>query len=321
MCASLESEDCGLLGRASCRPCYAVVSEQTLAVASDNRITRRLLASVFVLFFATHAHADTSQSRVRAAVTAGGDTIRLTAINGGKKPNVKLHAGKKSFEIYDGEAAATLATGHGTTLIAVSIDSAKAPFQILTFSGGKLSTPLGLARPNKRNDYPFAIAATPTPDGFTVFFQEVEFDNANEAHTYMVELDKTGAVSEELKEVQVPWSLAAAAWNGKGYHLALFYTGGGGITLSMVSLSKAGAPEQHPDWASQPGGISDVHLVASSGRIRAFYRNSDRLHETDVTKIGQWGQVAVKAKDLGALAKSQAIAISAKGSATKISAK
>jgi hypothetical protein len=47
----------------------------------------------------------------------------------------------------------------------------------------------------------------------------------------------------------------------------------------------------------------------------------DRLLETDVTKIGQWGQVRTKAKDLGALSSAHAIAITAKGAATKIKAK
>ena len=140
----------------------------------------------------------------------------------------------------------------------------------------------------------------------------------------MVELDKTGAVAEEPREIQVPWALAAAAWNGKGYHLGLYYSGGGdGVRLSMVSLTAQGAPEQHPDWASQPGLVSDVHLVLAGRRIRAFYRGGmgDRLHETDVTTIGQWGQVRGKAKDLGALGARQAIAITAKGGATKISAR
>jgi hypothetical protein len=193
---------------------------------------------------------------------------------------------------------------------------------VLTVENGKLSTPIGLARPNKRVDYPFAIAATATPDGFTVFFQEVEADNPSEAHTYMALLDKTGAVTEEAKEIQVPWWLGAAAWNGNGYHLGLFYSGGQGVVLSMVSLTKDGAPEQHPDWATQAGTIADLHLIASGKSIRAIYRGTGgRLVETDVTKIGQWGQVTQKSKDLGELAKDQAIAITTKGAVTKIKAR
>jgi hypothetical protein len=268
------------------------------------------------------AHADDSQTYIRAALVEGGEAAKLTVTTGGKKPGVQLQVGKAKKQLYDGEAVATIEPGHGRAVIAVSIDSKKQPFQILTLEGGKLGKPIALARPTKHENYPFAIAAAATPDGFTIFFQEVETANPSEAHTYMVELDKTGAVTEEAREIQVPWWLAAAAWNGNGYHLALFYTGGTGTTLSMVSLTKEGTPEQHPDWASQPGTITDVHLVSSGAGIRAVYRGTgNRMYETNVTKIGQWGQVANKAKDLGALGASEAIAITAKGGVTKVKTK
>jgi hypothetical protein len=277
-----------------------------------------------MLLAAAPAHADDSETHVRAALTDKGEVARLTVTNGGKQPGVTLAVGQgKSTLLYAGEAAATIEAGHGRVLVAVSIDSAKSPFQIVMLERGKPSQPLALARPNKREDYPFAVVATPTPDGFTVFFQEVEPANPNEAHTYMVELDKTGAVTAEAREVQVPWALAAAAWNGNGYHLGLFYSGEArGARLSMVSLTKEGSPQQHPDWATQPGMISDVHLVASGGSIRAVYRGTgDRMMETDATKIGQWGRVTAKTNDLGALPASQAIAITAKGAATRVKAR
>ncbi|HEY5951804.1 MAG TPA: hypothetical protein VIV40_40190 [Kofleriaceae bacterium] len=276
------------------------------------------------LLFSTYAHADDSETHIRAALAGSGDVARLTVVNGGKKPGVRLVVGKsKPTDIYPGEAAATIEAGHGKILIAVSIDSKKKPFQLLMLDAGKLGKPIALARPGKTENYPFAVVATTTPDGFTVFFQEVETANPNEAHTYMVELDKDGAISEELREVQIPWALAAAAWNGNGYHLGLLYTGeGAGARLSMVSTTSDGTPQGHPDWSSQAGAISDVHLVASGSAIRAFYRGTGgHLFESDVSKIGQWGQVSTKAKDLGALPMSQAIAITAKGAATKVSAK
>lgn len=286
--------------------------------------TSLCLAATLLVTSTAHA-ADGSDTQARAALTATGDAARLTVISGGKKPAVKLTVGKKKpVELYLGEAAATIEAGHGRVLIAVSIDSAKKPFQIVMLDGDRLGAPIALARPNERADYPFAVVAAPTPDGFTVFFQEVEPQNPNEAHTYMTRLDKTGAVIDEPREVRVPWALAAAAWNGNGYHLGLLYTGGGdGVRLSMVSLAQDGTPEQHPDWASAPGLVSDVHLVASGRTLRAYYRGGmgDRLYETDVTKIGQWGRVAQKTKDLGALAASHAIAITAKGTARKIKAR
>ena len=50
-------------------------------------------------------------------------------------------------------------------------------------------------------------------------------------------------------------------------------------------------------------------------KIRAFFRGGvgDHMYEVDVTKIGQWGQVATKAKDHGALAATQAILVTDKG--------
>jgi hypothetical protein len=271
----------------------------------------------------TSAYAEDAETHIRAALAANGDAATLTTINGSKKAGVKLTYKGKTKDVYTGEAAATIEAGHGRVVIAVSIISKKQPFQIITIDGDKVTKPEPIARPTQRNDYPFAVIATATPDGFTVFFQEVEANNPNEAHTYMVKLDKEGAVDGEATEVQVPWALAAAAWNGKGYHLGLFYSGEGqGARLSMVSLTKDGSPEQHPDWATQPGAIDDVHLIASGSAIRAVYRGTGgRMVETDVTKIGQWGQVTAKTKDLGALAANQAIGVTAKGGVTKVKAR
>jgi hypothetical protein len=258
----------------------------------------------------------------RAELTDAGDAVRIVMTSGGKKPGIKLVSKSGSLELSKLEGVGTLKTAHGTTLVAISVDDEKEPFRVALFDGKKLSKVQKLARPKKMSNFPFAIAATRTPDGFTVFFQEVETANPNEAHTYMVTLDKAGAVDGELREVQIPWALAAAAWNGTGYHLGLIYSGGGGAQLSMVSTTADGSPQQHPDWATQPGSIDEVHLVVTGERIRAVYRGTGgRLMETDVTKIGQWGQVSNKAKDLGAIAATEAIAITAKGTATKIKAK
>jgi len=259
----------------------------------------------------------------RAELADGGDPVRIVWTSGGKKPGAKLEAKGTSIDLYKGEAIGTLKTAHGTTLVAISVDDPKAPFRIAVFDGKKLSKVQKLARPAKQSNFPFAIAATRTPEGFTVFFQEVETGNPNEAHTFMVDVAKDGTAGEP-KEVPVPWALGDAIWNGKGYHLALMYTGEmRGARLSMVSLTASGQPEQHPDWATQPGAISDVHLVETDGTIKAIYRGGagDHMYSTDVTKIGQWGQVTAKTSDLGALATSQVIAINAKGQPTKVKTK
>jgi hypothetical protein len=259
----------------------------------------------------------------RAELTDAGDPVRLVWTSGGKKPGAKLESKGASIDLYKGEAIGTLKTAHGTTLVALSVDDPKAPFRVALFDGKKLSNVQKLARPAKQSNFPFAIAATRTPEGFTVFFQEVETGNPNEAHTFMLDVGKDGAAGE-VKEVPVPWALGDAVWNGKGYHLALMYTGEmRGARLSMVSLTAAGQPEQHPDWATQPGAITDIHLVETDGKIRAIYRGGagDRMYSTDVTTIGQWGQVTAKTSDLGALATSMVIAVNAKGQPTKVKTK
>lgn len=244
--------------------------------------------------------------------------------SGGKKPGARLETKGASIPLANGELVGTLKTGHGTTLIALSVDDAKLPFRIATFDGKQIAHVQKLARPAKQSNFPFAVAATRTPDGFTVFFQEVETGNPNEAHTFMVELDKDGQAGE-VKEVQIPWALGDAIWNGNGYHLALFYTGEmRGARLSMVSATPSGVPQGHPDWATQPSAITDLHLVSTDdNKIRAIYRGGigDHMYETDVTAIGQWGQVTAKTKDLGALANNVVIAINAKGQPTKVKTK
>jgi hypothetical protein len=266
---------------------------------------------------------DFSQLDVRAEIAPSGDPVKLsTTSGGGKKSGVVLEAGKgKPTTLYQGEAASTLKVGHGKTVIALLVDDAKAAFRVHVLDGETAGKPRVIARKGKRSDLPYAVAMTATPAGFTIFFQELEAQNANEAHTYMAELDKDGKPTGEAKEVAIPWALADVAWNGDGYQLALYYTADPhGARLSMVGLAKDGAPLQHPDWASQPGAVSDVHLVASGERIHAYYRcgAGDRICGTDVTKIGQWGQVSGRARDLGALGASEAIAITPKGGVKKV---
>lgn len=276
----------------------------------------RVLALLAVLVPATAA-AQSAEITARAAVAPNGDAVQLVMTSGGKSPNISLSIGKaKAKKLYGGEGVGSIAVGHGKVVVAFAAYDGKAPYRVHVVGGEDTA----LGRTTKRVDLPYAVAVTSTPDGFSILFQEIEAQNVNEAHTYLLTLDKDGKADSELREVQIPWALGDMAWNGNGYHLALYYAGGDGVRLSMVSTTKDGVPQSHPDWASAPGLVSDVHLVADGKRIRAFYRGGmgDRLYETDVTKIGNWGSVATKAKDLGALGGKQVIAITDKGTPTKI---
>lgn len=266
------------------------------------------------------ARADIGSSTTSAAFVAG-DLVKLTT-GWGKGAKATLQVGHaKRVVLHDGDAAGALATGHDKVVIALAVDAAADPFQVIVLADGKRSEPTAIARPVDRHDLPFAVAATETPDGFTVFFQEIQSDDPTAAHTYMAKLDADGAPVGAAVEVPVPWSLGAAAWDGTGYHLALYYTEATGMRLSMVTLTADGQPQGHPDWASRAGFISDVHLVAADGKVHAFYRGGpggDRLLESDVTTIGAWGAEPNKAKDRGKLPLSSTIAITATGAPKKV---
>jgi hypothetical protein len=272
---------------------------------------------LLALLIPATAAAQSAEITARAAVAPSGDSVQLVMTSGGKTPNLSLAIGKdKPTKLYSGEAVGAIAVGHGKVVVAYAAYDKKAPYRVHVVGG----EPTKIARTGNRFDLPYAVVATATPTGFTILFQEIEAQNVNEAHTYLLELDEDGKASGAPREVQIPWALGDIAWNGNGYHLALYYTGGDGVRLSMVSTSKEGAPQQHPDWASAAGLVSDVHLVVSGERIRAFYRGGmgDRLLESDVTKIGSWGQNPAKAKDHGALSAKQVIAITDKGTASKV---
>jgi hypothetical protein len=264
------------------------------------------------------ASAQGADITARAAVAANGDAVQLLMTSGGKSPGLSLTVGKgKPEKLFKGESIGTVKAAHDKIVVAYGVDDPKASFRIHVVGGENFT----MKRPTKRPDVPYAVVMAVTPDGFMVLFQDIEASNTNEAHTYMVELDKTGKPAAEPREVQIPWALGDAAWNGSGYHLALFYAGGDGVRLSMVTMTKAGVPQGHPDWASKSGLVSDVHLVTDGDTIRAFYRGGmgDRLLEADVTKIRNWGNEPPKAKDHGALGGTQAIAVNAKGQPTKLS--
>jgi hypothetical protein len=280
------------------------------------RVHIALLAATVPCFFADLGHAQSLPPEVR--VETGPDDAPLRLVTGGGKPAARLQVGKgKAQTLYTGDCTGTVVAGHGRAVVALAVDDRAEPFRVYVIDGGAAGKPVKLARPNKRNDVPFAVAGAVTPDGFALFFQEVQSDDPSAAHTYLVKLDDQGAPAGAAVEIPVPWSLAAAAWNGAGYHLALLFPGyGDGMRLSMVSITAAGAPQQHPDWASGAGYVADVHLVVRDKNIIAFYRGGsggDRLLESDVTAIRGWGSEPPKARDHGALPLSKAIQVGADG--------
>jgi hypothetical protein len=285
-------------------------------------------ALVVSLSLAAYAHAQPPpgppvHEERRLAALAGGEVARLvtrwapTADDSG----ASIAIGSNTTALVHGASAAAIERGAQVAIVAYESFGDGAPFRFRVITGTTLGEERAFARPGGREgDYPLSVAIAPMPDGgFTVLFQEVQHDDPTAARTYAFTLDAAGAPQGEGRELAVPWTVAAAAWNGHGLHLGLLFPGyGTGMRLSMVSLSPAGQPEQHPDWASAAGFVGDVHLVRDGEHVRAFYRggtSGDRLLESDVTAIRGWGSEPPRATDHGPLGADQAVLIDAHGAA------
>jgi hypothetical protein len=270
-----------------------------------------------LVFHASRAGADpAARPPARAVIVDDGTAARLeirTSSNPAQDGARLVVGGHEPAIIHDGTLAATVVFGHGAILVPYVVDDARSPLRVrVAGSDGRVGEPMVVARTGARHDVPFAVVAAVVPDGFTVFYQLVERADPTSAHTYLARLGRDGRPTETASEVAIPWSLADAVWNGTGYHLALLYPGGDGMRLSMVATGGDGAPLGHPDWSSAAGFIGDVHLVAASDHIRAFYRGGgagNRLLESDVTAIRNWGDEPPPARDHGALGDDEAIAV------------
>lgn len=277
------------------------------------------LLTVCVVLGAAEARAQPAQVDVRAE-RFGSDTVKVeTRWDADGDGRARLFLGDDATQLHSGGGvAATLASGADRVLVAYEVDAERNPFRarVVTRENGRLriGDEVRMARPGNRHDLPFAVVATATPRGFTVFFQEVQEDDPSAAHTYMALLGNDGEPEGEPSEVRIPWSLADAIWNGAGYHLALIYPGNGqGMRLSMVSTTPDGSPQQHPDWASAAGMVMDVHLARLGERIVAFYADGGTIKESDVTQIRGWGSEPPAARRRGRIGGDQVIVVARDG--------
>lgn len=205
----------------------------------------------------------------------------------GRAAAVELHRGSPvAAAIVSGAAE-----GHPSVLVAwaESAPRGASRFWVRLYTADGWQPAVRVQRPGASGD-PYAVVGTATPGGYDVFFQEL---NGSGATTYRARITAAGTATGAAEPLAIPWGLAAVAWNGNGYHLALIFPGGGSAPrLSMVTLSPAGAPQQHPDWASAAGMVSEVHLAQRGTRVIAFFRGGagDRMIERDVTRVGPWGR-------------------------------
>lgn len=283
----------------------------------------RLFFSAFALML-TLAPIARAQPRegfeARAALLSDGSAAVLRSRWGTTREQLEttlLVDGHAPIVLARGRAAtSTLVAGHDALLVAVMGEDPRAPFEVRIGRGVgaafTLGEPITFAHPGATPSAPLGVAACATPEGFTVFFQETELADPSAAHTFLANLRADGTRSGSVTEVPIPWAVGAALYNGRGFHLALFYPGDArGVRLSMVSVTREGRPEQHPDWSSAAGMIRDVHLVRGGERILALYRGGagDRFLESDVTAIRGWGTEPPRARDRGPLAAAEHIAV------------
>ncbi|MEM9066964.1 MAG: hypothetical protein AAGE52_00620 [Myxococcota bacterium] len=269
----------------------------------------RTLAILGVLSIST-ANAQPSPIETRG-IRLDGQTVSVETHFGEGLGRVRR--GRQSTELFRGQGIATIVQGHGVGLVAYVTDDEE-PFRVRVVRRDEVGEEVTLARPSGQSHVPFSVVATPLPDGFAVFFQEVQTNDPSAAHTYLARFSAEGVLREPAREVAIPWGLADAIWNGEGYHLALIYPGNGrGMRLSMVSTTPAGRPQQHPDWASAAGAITNVHLARSGERILAFYANGNQIMERDVTQIGPWGREPSAGTRRGQLGEHQIIVLRSDG--------
>ena len=161
---------------------------------------------------------------------------------------------------------------------------------------------------------PTNSATCARPGGFAVIWQERSHRDPSDVRTFFGQLNLQGQWTRTPAQVSVPWGFGAMAWNGKGYHLALFYDGAayGQTRLSMVTLSEVGQPEQHPWWISRPETVGDPQLYPTQRGVMAVWRggaDEASLHSTLVNGVRQWGTEAEAPRSHGTVTDRQVFAV------------
>jgi len=221
--------------------------------------------------------------------------------------DARWHAVGRTQVVHRGPPVRTAVAVHGNNVLVAMVNGGESPFVKVSLAApGAEPRSYDVTRPSLGNTVsPSAVVAADDPEGFTVLWQEEPRDSAGRsASSAMVKVSADGTHRSTPTVAAVPWSLGALAWNGHGYHLAVFYDGSqqGQTRLCLVTLSPTGNPEQHPWWASPAGDPQDVQMLATAEGMVVVYRGgADGTHVYTFTssQVGQWGQEAPAPRELG----------------------
>jgi len=238
-------------------------------------------------------------------------TVTLQAVD------AALHVQRRAMRVYAGPAVLTsLAFRPGASLVTLVRGGAGSFVRFAIVPDGPASRVRVVeARVAASGDYRPAYAfACADPDGFAVIWQEASPSHPNDPRTWMGRLSETGQWLSPPHIVQVPWGFGAIAWNGSGYHLALYYDGSGAgqSRLTLVTLSREGQPEQHPWWLTEPDAIGDVQMLQAADGMHVLYRGGAQGTElmTIVSHaVGSWGRAEGGAQNAGSLRGNEAYAL------------
>jgi hypothetical protein len=273
------------------------------------------------------------------ALDAGLVTVTTTWRTDGAARSSRVVAslsGGREVLLHDGATVRTALAATGDTLVVVVYHGGPHALARALFAhvragaltpGARVDLARDLAsrRPALR---PASALVAPTPDGFTVLLQEQDTrDPSADVLTTMTRLGRDGAVVEAPRQVAIPWALGALAWDGRGYHVAVLWGGwgtehAGTARVCLVTLSTAGAPEQHPWWASEFDSVSDVQLVqrAGGGAMLLVWRRGDgeRVAMHASSAPGGWSVEPAPAIDVARVAPGAPFVAIAEGDGVRV---
>ena len=230
-----------------------------------------------------------------------------------------------SREIFSGPAVVpAVATSADLALVSL-VHEGPSPFVKLAFvdlpaAGGVAVRPLiAVPRPDAARTFPSWAVVAADPSGFAILWQETSMVDANDAaHSFLGRLRRDGTWVDRPHSVEVPWPTAAMAWNGHGWHLALWFGGFGGqggpdgIRVCLVTLSEQGRPEQHPWWISRPEHVGEIQMLRTAAGMEVFWRggrDGRTLHSHRSEATGNWGSEPPAAQAHGTIGDDEPFAI------------